>query len=65
MKYLKGILSLASVGLLFYVIENQRTQIKTLKEQVKEIPTLEKKIDSLTAAYSIEHFNENATDEKN
>ena len=41
MKYVKGILGISSVFMLFYIIQDQRIQIKTLKE------TSSYKIDSL------------------
>jgi ABC-type transporter MlaC component len=41
MKYVKGILGISSVFMLFYIIQDQRNQIKTLKE------TSSYKIDSL------------------
>jgi hypothetical protein len=41
MKYVKGILGISSIFMLFYIIQDQRIQIKTLKE------TSSYKIDSL------------------
>ena len=41
--YIKAILSLSSVGMLFYIIFNQKEQIKTLNEK----PDLTHQVDSL------------------
>jgi len=38
-KYISGILSVTSVVLLFWILFNQREQIKSLKEQVKTLQT--------------------------
>ena len=43
-KYIRAILSIASVGMLFWVLFNQKEQIKSLKEQVK---TLQNQTDSV------------------
>lgn len=43
-KYIGPILSLASVGMLFYILHNQREQIKDLKAQIQ---TLQTQTDSL------------------
>ena len=38
-KYIGAILSIASVGMLFWILFNQKEQIKSLKEQVKTLQT--------------------------
>ena len=47
-RYIRAILSLASVGMLFYIIHDQRQQIKTLKTQHPvNVDSLHKVVDSL------------------
>jgi len=55
-KYINAALSLASVGLLFYVIHNQNYQIKTLKVQSIRVDSLNKVVDSLNSELFIKHF---------
>jgi len=63
-KYIKAILSLASVGMLFYIIYNQKEQIKNLKsslnhthQKIQTIDSLHKVIDSINSDLFIEHIN--------
>jgi hypothetical protein len=63
-KYIKAILSLASVGMLFYIIYNQKEQIKDLKsslnqahQKIQTVDSLSKTIDSLNSNLFIEHMN--------
>ena len=46
-KYINAALSLASVGLLFYIIYNQRQQIKSLKAEIQNVETIKIERDSL------------------
>ena len=55
-KYIGAILSIASVGMLFWILFNQREQIKSLKEQVK---TLQTQTDSMNVENTIiQHEND-------
>jgi hypothetical protein len=45
MRYIKAILSLASIGMLFYIITNQREQIRVLKSTNAD--SLQHVVDSL------------------
>jgi SRSO17 transposase len=63
-KYIGPVLSLASVGMLFYIIYNQKHQIKELKTSVREsaqkvqtVDSLHYVIDSLSSEVFIEHTN--------
>ena len=70
-KYIGPVLSLASVGLLFYIVYNQKGQIKDLKTSLEstthkmqtvdsldnEIKVLNSKVDSLSNELFIEHTN--------
>jgi hypothetical protein len=63
-KYVGPVLSLASVGMLFYIIFNQKEQIKELKTSVREsaqkiqtVDSLYTVIDSLNNEVFIEHTN--------
>jgi len=63
-KYIGPILSLASVGMLFYIIFHQKEQIKELKTSVREsaqkvqtVDSLHAVIDSLSSEVFIEHTN--------
>jgi hypothetical protein len=47
MKYIKSILSLASIGMLFYIIFNQKEQIKILQQSKLNTDSLVQVIDSL------------------
>ena len=46
-KYIGAVLSLASVGMLFYIIHNQRDQIKNLKKENSNVVIIKKECDSL------------------
>lgn len=46
-KYITAALSLASVGMLFYIIHNQRDQIKNLKLENENVVTIKNESDSL------------------
>lgn len=46
-KYIGAALSLASVGMLFYIIHNQRDQIKNLKLENENVVTIKNECDSL------------------
>jgi hypothetical protein len=48
-KYIGPVLSLASVGMLFYIIFNQKEQIKELKLSKSNIDSLYQVVDSLKA----------------
>jgi hypothetical protein len=63
-KYIGPVLSLASVGMLFYIIFHQKEQIKELKTSVREsaqkvqtVDSLHYVIDSLSSEVFIEHTN--------
>jgi hypothetical protein len=63
-KYIKAILSLASVGMLFYIIYNQKEQIKDLKsslnqahQKIQTVDSLVRINDSLVSDLFIEHMN--------
>jgi len=63
-KYIGPILSLASVGMLFYIVFYQKEQIKELKISVREsaqkvqtVDSLHAVIDSLQTEVFIEHTN--------
>jgi hypothetical protein len=63
-KYIGPVLSLASVGLLFYIIYNQKHQIQELKSSLKSttqkiqtVDSLHTVIDSLNSEIFIEHTN--------
>ena len=63
-KYIKAILSLASVGMLFYIIYNQKEQIKDLKsslnqahQKIQIVDSLVRINDSLVSDLFIEHMN--------
>jgi hypothetical protein len=63
-KYIGPILSLASVGMLFYIVFYQKEQIKELKISVREsaqkvqtVDSLHAVIDSLSSEVFIEHTN--------
>ena len=47
MKYIKAILSLVSIGILFYIIFNQKEQIKELKSPHPNTDSLQHVVDSL------------------
>ena len=55
-KYINAILSIASVGMLFYIILDQKQQIKTLKAQQPSIDSLHKVIDSLNGDILIKNI---------
>lgn len=46
-KYIGPVLSLASVGMLFYIIYNQREQIKTFKQENSKVELIKHERDSL------------------
>lgn len=46
-KYINAVLSLASVGMLFYIIYNQREQIKTFKKENSKVELIKHECDSL------------------
>lgn len=46
-QYINAVLSLASVGMLFYIIYNQREQIKTFKEENSKVELIKHDRDSL------------------
>ena len=46
-KYINAALSLASVGMLFYIIYNQREQIKLLKAENSNVVIIKNECDSL------------------
>jgi hypothetical protein len=52
-KYIGPVLSLASVGMLFYIIFNQKEQIKELKLSKSNIDSLYQVVDSLKAEISV------------
>ena len=61
-KYIGPVLSLASVGLLFYIVYNQKGQIKELKsslnattQKIQTVDSLHAVIDSLDNEVFIEH----------
>jgi hypothetical protein len=53
--YIKAILSLASIGMLFYIISNQKQQIQTLKSSVPNTDSLYQVMDSLNNELFIKH----------
>lgn len=62
-KYIGPILSLASVGLLFYIIYNQKEQIKELKttvaaqtQKTQAVDSLTRALDSLSSEVFTEHI---------
>ena len=62
-KYIGPVLSLASVGMLFYIIYNQKQQIKELKttlsiqtQKIQTIDSLTLVVDSLSSEVFIEHI---------
>jgi hypothetical protein len=54
-KYIGTILSLSSIGMLFYILFNQKQQIQTLQSSKPNIDSLYKVIDSLNSEVFIEH----------
>jgi predicted RNase H-like nuclease (RuvC/YqgF family) len=63
-KYIGPVLSLASIAMLFYIIYNQKHQIKELKtsidgsvQKTRTIDSLHTVIDSLSSEVFIEHTN--------
>ena len=54
-KYIGAILSLASVGMLFYIIFHQKEQIQTLKSSRPNIDSVQHIIDSLHDENFIQH----------
>jgi hypothetical protein len=54
-KYINAILSIASVGMLFYIIFNQKEQIQTLKSSVPNIDSIHHVVDSLHDELFIKH----------
>jgi hypothetical protein len=63
-KYIGPVLSLASIGLLFYIVYNQKGQIKELKsslnattQKIQTVDSLHTVIDSLSNEVFIEHTN--------
>ena len=52
-KYIGAILSLSSVGMLFYIIFDQQHQIKTLKSSQPNIDSVQHVVDSLKAEISV------------
>jgi hypothetical protein len=54
-KYIGAILSLSSVGMLFYIIFNQKEQIQTLKLSQPNIDSIQHVVDSLHDELFIKH----------
>ena len=54
-KYIGAILSLSSIGMLFYIIFHQQHQIKTLTSTKPNIDSLHQVIDSLDSELFIKH----------
>jgi hypothetical protein len=54
-KYIGAILSLSSVGMLFYIIFDQQHQIKTLKSSQPNIDSVQHITDSLGSELFIKH----------
>ena len=48
-RYISAILSLASIGMLFYIIYNQKEQIKTLQQENSKVEVIKHERDSLSA----------------
>ena len=55
-KYIGAVLSLASIGMLFYIIFNQQQQIKTLISSKPNIDSIQYVIDSLHSENFIQHI---------
>ena len=55
-KYIGAVLSLASIGMLFYIIFNQQHQIKTLTSSKPNIDSIQYVIDSLHSENFIQHI---------
>lgn len=55
-KYIGAVLSLASVGMLFYILFNQKEQIRELKSKVKELQHTVDSVDNQNVI--IEHEND-------
>jgi len=54
-KYIGAALSLASIGMLFYIIFDQQHQIKTLTSTKSNVDSLHQVIDSLSSELFIKH----------
>jgi hypothetical protein len=55
-KYIGAILSLSSVGMLFYIIFHQKEQIQTLKSSRPNIDSIQHIVDSLHDENFIQHI---------
>jgi translation initiation factor 2B subunit (eIF-2B alpha/beta/delta family) len=56
-KYISAALSLASVGMLFYIIYHQKEQIQTLQSSQPNVDSLHQVIDSLNNELFIQNTN--------